>query len=266
MAKKEKKQKIKGQGLANVAGTLSVINGAFCLTATLIMFFIFFLWGDELIQKMFGIQEGLLVVLFVFIIVITIFILILKLFVGGVMLIHLIVGAIMSFIAGKMMKSASANIGNIYSNKKNRSRAITSMIMWFVQLAFLGVGIFIVAKVEATTSLSFNAFKIANYVCIAVSAVLTIICFVITLVDYIRKIRQVKRDENGLIIDETIIKLVENKTEITQEQPIIDEIKEESLVQCVACGSKIDKMVSFCPNCGHKNEQKENSVPNEENK
>ena len=255
--KKNKEKKIKPHGASNFAGSFSIFAGVMGILASLLLFVVYFLWGDSFLNSIFGINEGLLVLLFPFILIGVIFWALFKLIFGGFMLSYLWISVILFFVAGGMMKTASANLGNIYSNKSNRRKAITSMVLWWVILALLGLGVFMTTKAVGTISNEPEVFKMISFGCIAVFALLSLICFVVTVIDFARKSKRVKYNEQGQMIDDTFVSSVTFFGNQTNEQVDTNDVGE---MKCNFCGGSIDSNVQFCPHCGGKNENRQLKV------
>lgn len=251
---KNKVKKIKPHGASNFAGSFSIFAGILGIIATILLFFVYFLWGDSFLDSVFGMNEGLIVILFPFILVLIIIWAIFKLIFGGFMLSYLWISVILFFVAGGMMKSASANLGNIYSNKSNRNKAKTSMVLWWVIEALLGVGVFISIKTSGAVLHASDGFKIVSFCFIVFFAFLALICFIVAIIDFVKKSKRVKYNDKGQMIDDTYQSSALALGANTNQS--IEGKKSDDKIICSACGGEIDATVQFCPNCGYKNENR----------
>lgn len=246
--KKDKENKIKPRGASNFSASFSIFAGVLALLTLVALFVFYFLWGDSFTTAIGKMEQGLIVLLLPLLAIAFVFWIILKLLMGGVTLSYMIISIVLLFVAGGIMKSASANHGNIYSNKRNRSRAITSMILWWVVIGFQCFGIFLTNTLTSPLSHNSQTFKMFSYICIGVFITFCFVCFLVTIIDFVKKSKDVKYNEKGQMIDETYATFT---TVVGEKQnnslPKIEDIA------CEYCGQSLSPGVQFCPNCGNKN-------------
>lgn len=256
--KKEKINKIKPSGASNFAGSFSIFAGVLAVLFTVSLFIFFFIWGDSFTTAISKMNEGLIVVLIPFLVILFIFWILFKLMFGGVVLSYMIVSIVLFFVCGVMMKTASANLGNIYSNKSNRRKAITCMILWWIIVALQGGGIFLTNTLSTPLSHDPSSFKMLSYINVGVFSFFAVLCFLVTIIDFFKKSKKVQYNEQGQMIDETYasstIAFGNNQSNIT-DSSITDEN-----VACGSCGATISPTVQFCPHCGSPNANKKLKV------
>lgn len=202
--KKNKVNKIKPRGASKFAGSFSTFAGVLALIFTIALFVFYFIWGDSFTATMSRMDDGLKVLLIPFIAIGFIFWILIKLVFGSVVLSYMIISIILFFVAGGLMKKAGANLGNIYSNKANKTRAISSMVIWIFVVGFQMLGLFLTNKLSDPLSHNPQTFKVTSYINIGIFTFFALLCFVVTLVDFIKKVKQVKYNAQGQMIDETI--------------------------------------------------------------
>ena len=231
-----KKEKIKAKQIGSLkfASVINIVNAVLCVVALVFMVSIAFLSHNKLYEKIFGWDESMIVlfgfVLFPALLIISIALIMFYSIMFSGCLISFIVGLINGVCLGNISKSEI----NPYQYKTKRALAITSIILSVIliacNIAYLCNMVDLLNTFGSTANENnLNILKGCYMAILIMSCVFTAISLTILIVNMIKNWRKTEKDENGKLVEPSIIFDRKNQsalnfqTEIEKDEPPVSD-------------------------------------------